>query len=139
MSLRFLLTDDDVDDRELFMEALNDVGTDIICDPVSDAPDMMARLETSGYKKPDLILLDINLPEMSGWEYLKLLKSSKKLRDIPVLMYSTSSHERDRQIAKDLGAVGLITKPSDFTELKNILFKIVKAVRENKYEVIGDL
>lgn len=72
------------------------------------------------------------MPEVNGWDCLKELKKDSPLSEIPVVMYSTSSHQRDREIAKELGAIGLITKPSDYTQLKKMLGKVVSFIKERE-------
>ncbi|MDO9106048.1 MAG: response regulator [Methylovulum sp.] len=66
---------------------------------------------------PDLILLDINMPRMNGYEFLSAIKADKAFKTIPVVVLSTSNVERDIFISYDLGAAGYITKPIDITQL----------------------
>jgi CheY-like chemotaxis protein len=73
---------------------------------------------------PNVIFLDINMPQMNGWQCLSALKSDPATKEIPVIIYSTSSHERDKQIAMELGASGFITKPSNYHSLRSILTSI---------------
>lgn len=120
---RFLLIDDDRDDRELFAEALEEVSPNIGCRCVSNW-EKACEVLRAGHT--DLIFIDINLPLISGWECLRMLKESEEYKHIPVIIYSTSSHEQDIAMAKALGAVELITKPSDFTELKAMLERAVE-------------
>ena len=125
MVKRFLLVDDDNDDRELFSEALATVNPVIICDLAADAEEALNKLHSKDIDAPDMIFLDINLPIMTGWQFLTNLKSQEQYKDIPVIMYSTSSNQRDKDIAKDLGALCFITKPSAFKKLQNTLDIIV--------------
>jgi len=125
MVKRFLLVDDDNDDRELFSEALATVNPVIICDLAADAEEALNKLHSKDIDAPDMIFLDINLPVMTGWQFLTDLKSQEQYKDIPVIMYSTSSNQRDKDIAKDLGALCFITKPSAFKKLQNTLDIIV--------------
>src|SRR5438477_6348857 len=113
MVKRFLLVDDDTDDRELFSEAVASINPVIICDLAADAQEALEKLYKKEYT-PDLIFLDINLPVMTGWQFLSNLKNTGEHRDIPVNMYSTSNNQRDKDIARDLGALCFITKPSAF-------------------------
>ena len=69
---------------------------------------------------------------MSGWELLTKIKRSPQYKHIPIIMYSTSSHKRDKEIAVDLGAVGLITKPNDYKILKDVLAMIVGNLDSNE-------
>ncbi|WP_207515792.1 response regulator [Longitalea luteola] len=118
----FLLADDDIDDRELFCEALGTVDPSITCycaDNGRVALHMLDSKQPSEY--PHLIFLDINMPVMNGWECLVQLKRSEAYRHIPVFIYTTSSHQREANIAFDLGADCFFTKPAEYNELKSIL------------------
>ena len=66
---------------------------------------------------PDIILLDIKLPKITGLELLKIFKSDNKTRHIPIVVVSTSGMERDRKAALSLGAYHYIVKPCNFNLL----------------------
>jgi CheY-like chemotaxis protein len=134
MVKKFLLIDDDTDDRELFSEALASVSPVIVCDVAADAQEALDKLGSKEIEPPDMIFLDINLPVMTGWQFLSSLKSQEDYRNIPVIMYSTSSNQRDRDIAKDLGALCFITKPSAFKKLQNTLDIIVSYSNRSLYD-----
>lgn len=121
---RFLLIDDDRDDRDLFSEAMFEVAPQISCECVGSWKEATGILESAG-GNPDLIFLDINLPVVSGWQCLDILKKNELYQDIPVVIYSTSSHDRDIKTAKEMGAVSFVTKPNDFGQLKDSLKKVV--------------
>ncbi|MBS1601903.1 MAG: response regulator [Bacteroidetes bacterium] len=134
MVKRFLLIDDDNDDRELFAEALSMVEPAIICDHAADAEEGYAWLQQNT-EQPDLIFLDINLPVMNGWQLLTRLKESA-MKHIPVIMYSTSSNLKDIRTAKELGALCFITKPHAFRILKGILNTVVEHANRKDYAKI---
>jgi CheY-like chemotaxis protein len=136
MVKKFLLTDDDKDDRELFSEALASIDPAIICHGAEHGRDALRILNSLGGTKPDIIFLDINMPVMNGWELLHTLKKDSTRSDIPVIIYSTSSEERDRQIAKDLGALCFVTKPDNFRLVKTILKVVVKNIEKNSLSQI---
>jgi len=136
MVKRFLLIDDDNDDRELFSEALASVNPVIKCDLAADAAEALNKLETKEIDAPDVIFLDINLPVMTGWQFLTSLKSLEAYKDIPVIMYSTSSNQRDKDIAKDLGALCFITKPNAFKQLQHTLDVIVSYSNRRLYHLL---
>jgi CheY-like chemotaxis protein len=135
MVKRFLLIDDDTDDRELFSEALAAVNPIIVCDLAADAEEAFIKLNIER-DMPDMIFLDINLPVMTGWQFLTNLKQTAAYKDIPVIMYSTSNNQRDKDIAKDLGALCLITKPSAFKKLKSTLDTIISHMDKKLYGMI---
>lgn len=74
-------------------------------------------LEKTEKEKPDLILLDINMPVMGGHEMLEHIKNNPELKDIPVIMLTAFSDARDVAKAAELGVADYVTKPFDFTEL----------------------
>lgn len=74
-------------------------------------------LEKAEKEKPDIILLDINMPIMDGHEMLERLKSNPDLKDTPVIMLTAYSDKRDIVKAADLGVADYVTKPFDFAEL----------------------
>jgi CheY-like chemotaxis protein len=133
---KFLLTDDDKDDRELFSEALASVDPGIVCHGAENGRDALRILHSLGISKPDIIFVDINMPVMNGWELLHALKKDGERNDIPVIIYTTSSEERDRRIAKDLGALCFVTKPDDFRKVKTILQVVVTNMNKNDYSAI---
>jgi len=69
----------------------------------------------------DLVLLDLNMPGMDGFETLERIRSNPMLRDIPVVICSTSGYEKDKMRARDLGAAGYMEKPARFDLLKPII------------------
>lgn len=72
---------------------------------------------------PDLIILDLNLPKMDGWELLRRLKISHRLRDTPVIILTTSESPEDQEKAREFG-VSFFTKPSNFSELSTLAERI---------------
>ncbi len=67
--------------------------------------------------KPDLIILDIRMPEVSGLDVLRMLKSDEGTRAIPVVVLTASNRHRDKELAKKLGALAYVTKPFQPSEL----------------------
>lgn len=115
-----LLIDDDEDDQEIFLEAVAEISGDIRCTAVSDASKTLRRL-LDNELQPDVIFLDLNMPVMSGQEFLTEIKQHPELRDIPVIIFSTSSQASTIAQTKELGASDFITKPGAYNELVKIL------------------
>lgn len=126
----FLLADDDSDDKEMFAEALTSIDKTIIFHTAVDGREALKMLDELN-AKPQLIFLDVNMPVMNGWQCLKALKEDERYKQIPVIVISTSSHQRDIDIARDLGALCYFTKPNDFNDLKNVLQVIVENIHTN--------
>jgi len=133
---RFLLIDDDTDDRELFSEALAAVDPVIICDQATDGAEAFSLLRNNLISAPDIIFLDINMPVMNGWQFLSSLKKEEGLRDIPVIMYSTSSNSKDKRIANEMGALCFITKPHAFPKLQSMLGVVARHVNRKSFDAI---
>ena len=118
MSKRVLLIDDDRDDAELFEGALNDVDDTAVFLYIEDSKEALHKLSQGLMPLPDIIFLDINMPLISGWDCLREFKADAFLNKVPIIMYSTSSQQKEISLAKDLGAASFFTKPSNYSELK---------------------
>lgn len=118
---RILLIDDDGDDRDLFCEALKAVAPDFTCYTAINGRIALSALETGEFEIPDLIFLDINMPVMNGWQVLSALRAQERYRNIPVVIYSTSTYREDIEMAIKYGALCFFTKPYGLTELKKSL------------------
>jgi len=114
-----MLVDDDEDDQMIFTSAINEINNGIKCSCFSNAVDSWKMLQMNNKPRPDCIFLDLNMPFMHGFEFLQLIKTSKELNSIPVIIYSTSSRESDKIKASELGAFNFLSKPNSFAELKN--------------------
>lgn len=109
-----LLAEDEPADAHLVKVAIADGMAELhhVLDG-REALDYLQRLgpRYAGAPRPDLILLDLNMPRLDGREFLAAIKQLPDLRDIPVVVLTTSEVERDVVAAYDLGAAGYITKP----------------------------
>lgn len=81
---------------------------------------------------PDLILLDLNMPRMNGYDVLKAIQQDAKLARIPVVVVTTSEAERDVFLSYDLGASGFVTKPVDIEQL----FSAIHGVQDYWFGVV---
>jgi CheY-like chemotaxis protein len=139
MAKIILLADDDCDDFEIFKEALEQADCTSKLFRAQNGIGVFDYLQNPLNPKPDVIFLDLNMPVMNGWQCLAKLKNTRDFELIPVIMYTTSSHFRDVEIAKDLNAHGLITKPSNPRILTRVLQRIICALdTENLSEAIKD-
>ena len=136
MAKSFLLTDDDIDDRELFAEALVAIDPSITCHFAEDGEAAIRLLTDKQIEKPDIIFLDINMPVMDGWQVLRKLKSDNHYEDVPVMMYSTSSASGDRKTAKDLGALCFVTKPYNYKLVKSMLELVITNLNNNSLSTV---
>src|SRR5688500_8329023 len=125
-SVKILLADDDVIDRELFLEGLNGVDVPYTVDQVSNGQEVLNYLETCKNQFPDFIFLDLNMPIMDGREVLTQLKTSEKYKSIPIFILSTSSAHHDVVASYKAGANLFLVKPSEFDLLTSTLQNIVQ-------------
>lgn len=112
-----LFIDDDEDDKLVFGHALNAIDTNIQYLTASDGLEALKILNEDLVILPDLIFMDLNMPKMDGFTCLHKIKQSKDLREIPVLILSTSTNPKDMEKAKNLGAKTFITKPTTYSGL----------------------
>ncbi|MBC9934013.1 response regulator [Chitinophaga qingshengii] len=119
-----LLIDDDIDDRMIFGDVLKELVPDIIYNEAINGEDALAQLESG--LVPDLIFLDLNMPRIDGKQFLAEIRQIAHLRHIPVIIYTTSSHESDKKETRALGASYFITKPNSLHELNQLLKGILE-------------
>jgi chemotaxis family two-component system response regulator Rcp1 len=120
-----LLVEDDRSDVDLTKEALDEAKVSIKLNVVEDGEKAMAYLRReNGFARatrPDLILLDLNLPKKDGREVLREIKSDPDLKTIPVVILSTSDSDTDVTSSYDLGANCFITKPFGFDQVSTVI------------------
>lgn len=119
-----LIVDDDSDDVFAIRRAFDDGRLDVALTEINGGKDVLAHLSDASNVKPDLILLDINMPRMNGFEVLETLSHNKDWAHIPVIVLSTSSFEADRVKSLELGAVDFATKFASMDELGHWVRKI---------------
>ena len=123
--ITILICDDDEDDRMLTQQALEDAHISNSVRFVEDGEQLLDYLyqrgayagETGKAPRPGLILLDLNMPKIDGREALKKIKGDPALRDIPVVVLSTSRLDEDIARSYQLGVNSFITKPVTFSGL----------------------
>lgn len=112
--LKVMLVEDNPEDVAFTKIILRKTGLDrnlLVAPDGKEAIDALARLKENGSRTPDLILLDINLPDISGIDLLTELKGDQKLSRIPVVMLTGSNFDDDIQKSYDLGASTYLVKP----------------------------
>ncbi|MDK2977061.1 MAG: two-component system, OmpR family, alkaline phosphatase synthesis response regulator PhoP [Candidatus Marinimicrobia bacterium] len=125
--MKILLVDDEENIRKLVHYNLILDGYDVIM-----AVNGKEGLEKAIQEKPDLILLDIMMPEMDGLEVCSRLKKNPETRDIPIFMLSAKGQMQDLEDAYDVGADNYITKPFDVDKLSEIIQFKLKKLKEKK-------
>lgn len=122
------LVDDDVDEHELFEEALQNADLDVQLITAKNGIEALEKLDDGAIIKPDLIFLDLNMPKMNGLQFLERIKGSQYHSGIPVFIYTTSSANDDRQKALHLGATSFFTKPNNIDDLSQTIRSAVARV-----------
>jgi len=149
--ITLLLADDDPDDRLLARQALEKsrLANDLRC--VEDGEELLDYLYRRGKfadpkqsPRPGLILLDLNMPRKDGREALREIKHDPRLRDIPIVVLTTSKADEDVARTYNLGVNSYITKPVRFAALVEIMkalgkywFEIVELPGHNRSEHHG--
>ncbi len=117
--LNILVVDDSVSIRQVVSRLMEDQGWKVRT--AKDGIDALDRLNES---RPDLIVLDIEMPRMNGYEFLGALKAQVGFEDIPVVMLTSRTATKHRDKAKALGAKGFIVKPYDDDEFVRLILKL---------------
>ena len=139
-TLNILLADDDTDDCFFFDKALKEIPIATHLTTVNNGEQLMNYLIENSDHLPDVLFLDLSMPRKTGFECLSEIKKNKKLKDLPVIMFSTSfprdiNYEQGLiDLLYQIGAQEYIRKPSDFAKLKEVihneLILIVQAMIE---------
>lgn len=126
--IEILLVEDNPGDAELTLEALSDNKVRNNVHVVEDGEEALDYLFKRGkytnVPTPDLILLDLNLPKKNGQEVLKIIKEDNVLHDIPVVVLTSSTADKDRVRSYGLNANAYVVKPVELTEF----FEVIRAI-----------
>lgn len=144
--IEILIADDDLEDQQLIYDALKEsyLKNNIQC--VENGEDLLLYLRNEGnysdkqkHPTPGIVLLDLNMPKKDGREALKEIKEDPVLKNIPIIILTTSSAEADILKTYNLGANSFITKPVTFSAmvetmsaLKKYWFEIVELPHDNE-------
>lgn len=121
-----LLADDDQDDRMFFQDALQDINIDATLVTAENGEELMQMLLGHPPKnKPDIIFLDLNMPCKNGYECLTEIKKNDQLKNLPVIIFSTSLQQQSVNTVYDQGANLYIVKPNSFSKLKQVIESVL--------------
>lgn len=136
-----LLADDDMDDRFFFAKALKEITVSTNLITVNNGEQLMDYLLTNEAQLPHVLFLDLSMPRKTGFECLAEIKENTKLKNLPVVMYTTSytrSIDFEDNLKKTLskmGAQDYIRKPDDFEVLKKTIHQaLLKVIQEIEFE-----
>lgn len=124
MKHKVLIVEDDIDDQIIFTEILNDIDPSFETACVGNGAEALDYLESTN-TLPSLILLDLNMPLMNGYDFLEKMKKILVFKNIPVVIFSTSSAVKDIERTRKLGARSFFTKSISLEEMRNNLVKVL--------------
>lgn len=124
-----LVADDDIEDHHILMDYFMASGLeDSVCF-VENGQKLLEYLDKiSDDLLPQLIVLDLNMPILNGIQTLQTLKKSARLKNIPVIIYSTSDNEQERRKSLNLGAIDYLVKPNTFAEGQVMVDKFINFI-----------
>lgn len=141
---KILVVEDNPGDVRLIREALRDSKTPSSVQVARDGMEAMSILQRQGEfaaaPRPDLIMLDLNLPKKGGWEVLREIKLNSALKTIPVVVLTASEAEDDISRSYELHANCFVTKPSNLDEFLNVVGTIYEfwlatvTLQRNRYD-----
>ena len=123
---RVLIVEDNVDNYELVRFLLERAGFFVI-----SAANGLEGLDTARREQPDLILMDLSMPELDGWKATQRLKSEEATRGIPVFALTAHTLPGDRKRALDAGCDGYISKPINVASFDKLVANLLRQARAN--------
>lgn len=130
-AIQGLMVEDNIDHAELMLDAFHEFNIKNAIDHVLDGEQAIAYLKNQApyedkekYPRPDIVFLDIRMPRQGGIETLKIIKQDMEIRDIPVVMISTSTTAPEIKECYRLGASGYVTKPLKFEEFSKKMIEL---------------
>jgi two-component system chemotaxis response regulator CheY len=121
MSKTFLIVDDSASMRQLITFTIKDAGYDVLlAENGRDALDKMSHV------KIDMVITDLNMPEMDGITFIRELRAKADYKFVPIIMLTTESQEAKKQEGRAAGASGWIVKPFTPSQLMDVVKKFVK-------------
>jgi CheY-like chemotaxis protein len=111
------IIDDDEDDQLFLNEAVHDLNIPIECHYANNGEAALRVLREESIPVPDYIFLDLNMPRLNGKECLAEIRKMPRYMHVPVIIYTTSSHQKDVQEIMQSGASYFLTKPTRISEL----------------------
>jgi CheY-like chemotaxis protein len=119
-STHIFYTDDDEDDQELFRDALMEVDANLVLTTTDNGADLL-RLLASPSSAPRLIFLDLNMPRYDGYEVLQVLRRDEKMKNYPVVVFSTTSDPSAVNRTREIGANMFVPKPQTYNGIKQAI------------------
>jgi DNA-binding response OmpR family regulator len=124
-----LVIDDERSIRILCRVNLAASGMDVI-----EAADGREGLELARKERPDLVLLDVMMPELDGWTVARELAADEKTREIPVVFLTARADPADRRLGQQLGGVGYLVKPFDPVSIAELVEDVLARIERGERE-----
>jgi DNA-binding response OmpR family regulator len=124
-----LVIDDERSIRLLCRVNLSASGIEVI-----EAPDGRAGLELARSERPDLVLLDVMMPEVDGWTVARELAADEATRDIPVVFLTARAEHADKRLGRELGGVGYLVKPFDPVSIAAFIEDVLERIERGERE-----
>ncbi len=121
----FLIVDDDADDHYFLRNAIGKVIPHALVESVYDGSEALQYLNRC-LILPDLIFLDLNMLKISGQHTISLIRERNELKDVPVVVLTTSKNEKEKSMLLSLGASDFYSKPHETKELVTIVKEVVE-------------
>jgi CheY-like chemotaxis protein len=130
--LNILLCDDDSDDCYFFNEALENLFLPTNLTAVHDGEQLMQLLTNETNELPHVLFLDLNMPRKNGFECLTEIKHNNELKQLPIIIFSTSFDQEVVNLLYKNGAQYFIRKPSEFSQLQKVILQALTLIsKEN--------
>jgi len=130
------LSDDDIDDRLFFKSAFEEVCCGHSLSLFENNTHLLEQLNQEDTSLPDIVFIDLNMPMINGLECLRLIREIPRLKNLPVIVYSTIRSEVFIEEVRTLGAAHFIKKPYDFYELVNLIKYVVEIDWSNQADTL---
>jgi CheY-like chemotaxis protein len=137
--LNVLLADDDIDDCVFFKQAVDDLVIPVNFTAVHDGEQLMQHLTNEANALPHVLFLDLNMPRKNGFECLSEIKNNKQLKQLPVIIFSTSFEQGVVDQLYLNGAQYFIRKPSEFAQFKEIIHQTLLLIVTTPADNIGNI
>ena len=135
--INLLLADDDDDDCLFFRDALEELPFSANLTTVHNGEQLMQYLEGNATTLPDVLYLDLNMPRKNGYDCLYEIKKHEKLKQIPVVIFSTSFYSQGINELQQQGAQYYIRKPASFSDFKKVILESLMFILEVNGKTMG--
>jgi CheY-like chemotaxis protein len=136
--MTIMYIDDDAEDREFFCEATKHIDNYLMCHMAKDGAEGLRDLREM-MVMPDFIFVDVNMPIMNGRQFLVEIKKLPRLRSIPVIMYTTTSHSDEIREYLRLGAYKVLVKPNSLTKIEALVKSVLHDQVSHGEKVLGEV